>query len=61
MKVVGQTLFLGASVISFSSNIGWGGSRSSLTVELVEDIQPFGQAPFRKLSKPTSRLWPSSQ
>lgn len=48
MKVVGQTLFLGASVISFSSNIGWGGSRSSLTVELVEDIQPFGQAPFRK-------------
>ena len=48
MKVVGQTLFLGASVISYSSNIGWGGNASSLTVELIEDIQPFGKVPFRK-------------
>jgi hypothetical protein len=48
MRIVGQTLFLGASVISFSTNIGWGGNNSSLTVELMEDVQPFGKVPFRK-------------
>ena len=41
VKLLGQTLFLGASVSSFNSNMGWGGSGSSLTVELVEDNQPF--------------------
>jgi hypothetical protein len=51
MKVVGQTLFLGASVISYSTNVGWGGNNSSITVELVEDIQPFGKTPFRKFNQ----------
>lgn len=54
MKVVGQTLFLGASVVSFSSNIGWGGSSSSITVELIEDFQPFGKTPFRKFDQAKS-------
>jgi hypothetical protein len=39
-NVLAQTLFLGASVVSFSSNVGWGGKASSLTVELIEDFQP---------------------
>lgn len=51
MRIVGQTLFLGASVSSFSSNIGWGGTSSSITVELVEDFQPFGKFPFRKFNQ----------
>jgi len=51
MKVLGQTLFLGASVVSFSSNVGWGGNSSSLTVELIEDVQPFGKTPFRKFDQ----------
>lgn len=54
MKVLGQTLFLGASVVSFSSNIGWGGSSSSITVELIEDVQPFGKVPFRKFDQSKS-------
>lgn len=47
-----QTLFLGASVISFSSSLGWNGEQGSLTVELVQDscggskvyYDSFGQA-----------------
>lgn len=35
----GQTLFLGASILSFNTNMGWGRG-SSLTVELIEDLQP---------------------
>lgn len=50
-KIVGQTLFLGASVVSYSSNIGWGGSSSTLTVELIEDVQPYGKVPFRKFNQ----------
>jgi len=37
--LTGQTLFLGASVVSFNTNMGWG-RNSSLTVELIEDTQP---------------------
>ena len=37
--ITGQTLFLGASVLSFNTNMGWGRG-SSLTVELIEDVQP---------------------
>lgn len=51
MKVLGQTLFLGASVVSFSTNIGWGGNNSSITVELVEDLQPFGKVPLKKFDQ----------
>lgn len=36
-KVYGQTLFLGATVLSFNVNVGWGGQSSTLTVELMED------------------------
>jgi len=32
-----RTLFLGASVISFSSSLGWNGDQGQLEVELVED------------------------
>jgi hypothetical protein len=32
--LTGQTLFLGASVVSFNTNMGWG-RNSSLTVELI--------------------------
>lgn len=32
-----QTLFLGASVVNFSLNLGWGGESSSCTVKLVKD------------------------
>lgn len=37
--LTGQTLFLGASIVSFNTNMGWG-RNSSLTVELIEDTQP---------------------
>lgn len=36
--VVAQQLFLGASISSFNSNTGWGGSPSTLSVELVNDL-----------------------
>ena len=39
-KIVGQTLFLGASVVSVNMNLGWGDTASSVTVELIEDFQP---------------------
>ena len=39
-KLLGQTLFLGASVSSFNANMGWGGSDTRITVELVDDNQP---------------------
>ena len=45
VKLLGQTLFLGASISSFSTNMGWGGSRSSLTVDLIEDDQPLACYP----------------
>jgi len=32
-----QTLFLGASITSFSSSLGWNGDQGTLDVELVED------------------------
>ena len=35
-----QWCFLGASVISFQANVGWGDSASSVTVQLVEDPEP---------------------
>ena len=31
--------FLGATVLSFNSNIGWGSSTSTLTVDLIEDCE----------------------
>lgn len=39
-KIQAQTLFLGATVLSFNVNMGWDGQASSLTVELIEDKQP---------------------
>lgn len=35
--VIAQQLFLGASIISFNNNTGWGGSPSRLSVELIND------------------------
>lgn len=35
-----QTLFLGSSVMSFTTTLGWNGSVSTLTVELVTDTCP---------------------
>jgi hypothetical protein len=37
LDVIAQQLFLGSSIVSYNSNMGWGGSRSSLTVELADD------------------------
>ena len=36
--IVAQHLFLGSSISSFNSSVGWGGSTSTLTVELINDI-----------------------
>jgi len=35
--VIAQQLFLGSSIISFNNNLGWGGSSSSLNIELIND------------------------
>ena len=37
-KTPAQTMFLGASVASFTTNLGWGAQASSLNVSLVNDI-----------------------
>jgi hypothetical protein len=39
-RLIAQTLFLGASVNSFNSSVGWGSQPSQCTVALVEDTQP---------------------
>jgi hypothetical protein len=36
-KIIAQTIFLGASVSSFNSTMGWSGQSSQLTVNLVSD------------------------
>lgn len=36
-QIIAQTLFLGASVSSFNTSMGWGGQPSQLTVTLIED------------------------
>lgn len=36
-KIIAQTLFLGASVSSFNTSMGWGGQPTQLTVNLVDD------------------------
>jgi hypothetical protein len=41
-KIIGQTLFLGASVANFNNSIGWGSSSSQLTVNLVDDSPVLG-------------------
>lgn len=51
MKVVGQTLFLGATVTDFSTSLGWGSSPSTVSVSLIEDVQPFGKVPFRRFAQ----------
>lgn len=38
-----QTLFLGCSVVSFNSNLGWGADSSTLSVELAEDTSSHPQ------------------
>ena len=57
-KVIGQTLFLGASVVSVNMNLGWGGTSSTCTVELVEDFQPItcynGSRPIDPFRNPSS-------
>lgn len=40
-KKAAQTLFLGASVVNFNTNMGWSGQPSQLTVTLIEDQSPF--------------------
>ena len=49
-----QTLFLGCSVTSFSTNLGWGGEASTCTVDLVEDTSYHWMNPFFKSN--TQRL-----
>ena len=53
-KPVAQTLFLGASVASFTSNFGWGTQPSQLTVNLVEDelVYSCDPSPSQTASQP---------
>lgn len=44
IKIVAQTLFLGASVSSVNVNKGWGGQPSQITVNLIEDETPWSCA-----------------
>jgi hypothetical protein len=37
-SIIGQQLFLGSSIVSFNNNLGWGGTSSTLNIELVNDI-----------------------
>jgi len=39
-KAIAQTIFLGASVTSYNSNMGWSGQPSQLTVNLAADDSP---------------------
>lgn len=41
-NILAQHLFLGASVNSFSTNISWGGSTSTLNVDLISDFGSVG-------------------
>lgn len=40
-KPIAQTVFLGSSVTSFNTNLGWGAQASSLTVNLVDDVSGY--------------------
>lgn len=51
-KPIAQTLFLGASVASFTSNFGWGTQPSQLTVNLVEDELVYSCDPSQTLGSP---------
>ena len=61
-KLLGQTLFLGASVSSFNANMGWGGSDTRITVELVDDNQPSAcyVAGFPLPAYPTNLSYPDN-
>ena len=57
-KLIAQTLFLGASVSSFNTSVGWGSQASQLTVNLIEDnesvpncLYPSGNADPNYLSQ----------
>ena len=43
-KPVAQTVFLGASVADFNTNLGWGSQASSVTVSLVRDSTYFNNS-----------------
>jgi hypothetical protein len=51
-KPIAQTLFLGASVASFTSNFGWGTQPSQLTVNLVEDELVYSCDPSQIANQP---------
>jgi len=46
-KPIPQTLFLGASIADFSTNLGWGSQSSSVSVSLVRDVNYFNNSVFR--------------
>jgi len=57
-KLTAQTLFLGASVVNFTTNMGWGGQPSQLTVNLIEDTSPcFSNQSTIRQSQFTSRSY----
>ena len=64
-QILPQTLFLGASVVAYNVNMGWGGQPSSLSVELINDshapecLQPDGETPVVPLFK-RSRRYPDN-
>lgn len=53
-KPIAQTLFLGASVSSFTTNLGWGSQPSQLTVNLVEDELALSCDPSQTAGSPNN-------
>ena len=47
-KTIPQTMFLGASVSNFTSNLGWGAQASSININLVTDTS--GCVPLQQIS-----------
>jgi hypothetical protein len=63
-KIIAQTLFLGASVTNYNSNMGWTGQPSQLTVNLVSDeasapcvLNGAPQAQFSSLTFPDNHYY----
>lgn len=55
-KLIAQTLFLGASVSSFNTSVGWGSQASQITVNLIEDNESVPNCLFTKKSDPEKYL-----
>jgi len=57
-KIIGQTLFLGASVANFNNSIGWGSSPSQLTINLVDDSPVLGSDTAKACGGTMVKMYP---